>query len=88
LESYGALLRKNMSVRGQLFKEIAVQEHPDVLLQSKESITLREDIILPVLVIQQYALMQLESTGGQPEVYEKLVIRSLYGIINAARNSA
>lgn len=90
-EEFGELWRaiaEEHARTSQLFKEIAVQEHPDVLLQSKESISLREDIILPVLVIQQYALMQLEASSGAPEVYEKLVIRSLYGIINAARNSA
>lgn len=90
-EEYGALWRavaEEHERTGQLFKEIASQGHPELLLQSKESINLREDIILPVLAIQQYALMQLESARDQPEVYEKLVIRSLYGIINAARNSA
>jgi phosphoenolpyruvate carboxylase len=88
---YGELWRaiaEEYERTGQMFKEIATQEHPEVLLQSKESIALREDIILPVLVIQQYALMQLESAQYQSEVYEKLVVRSLYGIINAARNSA
>ncbi len=57
----------------------------------KESIKLREEIVLPLLVIQQYALIQLQKGGlsdEQKEEYEALVIRSLYGNINASRNSA
>lgn len=57
----------------------------------KASIGLRENIVLPLLVIQQYALITLRSaklTAKQRETYEKMVIRSLYGNINASRNSA
>ena len=57
----------------------------------RASIQMRDKIVLPLLTIQQYALHQL----NQPEtneqlkvVYEKLVTRSMFGIINAARNSA
>ena len=47
-------------------------------------------IVKPLLTIQQYALSQLRK---KPEsefspVYEKLVIRSLFGNTNASRNSA
>ena len=58
------------------------------VLESNSSIELRETIVLPLLIIQQYALMQLESKKSSSEVYENLIIRTLYGIINAARNSA
>lgn len=56
---------------------------------SRESIKIRENIVLPLLVIQQYALARI-SEGDTPyrEVYEKIVTRSLYGNINASRNSA
>lgn len=54
---------------------------------SRESIKIREKIVLPLLVIQQYALQKVTS-GEQQEVYDKLVTRSLYGNINASRNSA
>ena len=57
----------------------------------RSSITLRESIVLPLLVIQQYALIRLrnsETTPRQRKVLEKLVLRSLSGNINAARNSA
>ena len=60
----------------------------DQALASNASIELREGIVLPLLIIQQYALMQLEAGAEKRELYEKLVIRTLYGIINAARNSA
>src|SRR6202035_2148208 len=57
------------------------------------SIQMRERIVLPLSTIQQYALTKfqnLEKSGeNKPmkEVYEKLIIRSSFGIINAARNS-
>ncbi len=55
---------------------------------SKSSIQQRESIVLPLLTIQQYALLQIQSKTENYEVYEKLVVRSLYGNINASRNSA
>jgi phosphoenolpyruvate carboxylase len=57
----------------------------------KESIALREETVLPLLVIQQYALMKLREndlTDEQKETLEKIIIRSLFGNINASRNSA
>ncbi len=60
----------------------------------KASIQERERIVLPLLTIQQYALREiqkLQKTRDTPElldVYEKMVTRSLFGNINASRNSA
>jgi phosphoenolpyruvate carboxylase len=60
----------------------------------KASIEIRESIVLPLLTIQQYALKQiqeLQKTEGNTEeieVFEKMVMRSLFGNINASRNSA
>ncbi len=62
----------------------------------KASIDVRESIVLPLLTIQQFALkkvrdMQLEGVGENDElmkVYQKIVTRSLFGNINASRNSA
>ncbi len=57
--------------------------------KSKESIKIREEIVLPLLIIQNYALQKLQSLSGEERtVWEKLVVRSLYGNINASRNSA
>ncbi len=55
---------------------------------SGESIRIREDLVVPLLVIQQYALMKVEEDVSERAVYEKIVTRSLYGNINASRNSA
>jgi Phosphoenolpyruvate carboxylase len=58
------------------------------------SIQMRERIVLPLTTIQQYAMTRIRqmeqqsATSGQREIYEKLVIRSSFGIINAGRNSA
>lgn len=61
----------------------------------KASIDLREKIVLPLLTVQQYALMHIRELKQDPEknakaieVYEKIVTRSLFGNINASRNSA
>ncbi|MFN2423079.1 MAG: phosphoenolpyruvate carboxylase [Cryomorphaceae bacterium] len=61
----------------------------------KASIALREEIVLPLLAIQQYGLInikKLEAKGKgdskEADVLRKLVMRSLYGNINASRNSA
>jgi phosphoenolpyruvate carboxylase len=55
---------------------------------SKNSIGIREDIVLPLLIIQQAALQKIENKSDFKEDYEKLIRRSLYGNINASRNSA
>ncbi|MBC6999555.1 phosphoenolpyruvate carboxylase [Cytophaga sp. FL35] len=55
---------------------------------SRESIRIRENIVLPLLVIQQYALQKIGQETEYNDLYEKIVTRSLYGNINASRNSA
>ncbi len=60
---------------------------------SAKSIEIREKTILPLLVIQQYALQKIEkgfdkSQAEKEKAYQKIVKRSLYGSINASRNSA
>ncbi|ALM47592.1 phosphoenolpyruvate carboxylase [Flavobacterium psychrophilum] len=70
--------------------EELMENYPD----GKASIKLREHIVLPLLTIQQYALNKIRQmkNGGEDaalmEVYEKIVTRSLFGNINASRNSA
>jgi phosphoenolpyruvate carboxylase len=57
----------------------------------KHSILLRDRIVLPLLTVQQYALgkMQEEDLSTESKnAYEKLLTRTMFGIINAARNSA
>jgi len=52
------------------------------------SIKLRENIVLPLLTIQQYAFQKIEQKSAHIQSYEKIIHRSLYGNINASRNSA
>lgn len=59
------------------------------------SISMRERIVLPLLTIQQYAMMQIRQMDAElapasslKSTYEKLVVRCSFGIINAGRNSA
>lgn len=60
----------------------------------KLSIQMRQRIVLPLTTIQQYALTkirEIEKEGDKSDlkkVYEKLVVRCSFGIINAERNSA
>jgi phosphoenolpyruvate carboxylase len=58
------------------------------------SVELREKMILPLCVIQQYALCMVNrlknenADTGLIKKYTRMIIRSSYGIINAGRNSA
>ena len=61
----------------------------------KASIAIRENIVLPLLTIQQFALRKIQELQKEEnpdleliKVYEKMVTRSLFGNINASRNSA
>lgn len=63
-----------------------MERSPDIAA----SIDLRESIILPLLVLQQAALQWIDGQGrapATPEVLEKLVVRSMFGIVNAGRNA-
>ncbi|RDI50197.1 phosphoenolpyruvate carboxylase [Flavobacterium glaciei] len=68
-----------------------MENYPD----GKASIQIRERIVMPLLTIQQYALLRINELNKetQPDealikVYEKIVTRSLFGNTNASRNSA
>lgn len=72
-----------LSGHSQLMEEYPVDRH---------SISMRERIILPLITIQQYALVQVRENKEIDEktrdIYEKLIVRCSFGIINAGRNSA
>ena len=59
---------------------------------NRDSIKLREKIVLPLIAIQQYALQHIRHLEGSEKQHEKsyrkLIMRCMFGIINAARNSA
>ena len=68
-----------------------MDNYPD----NKASIEVRENIVLPLLTIQQYALIRIKELNLEKiknheliAVYEKMVTRSLFGNTNASRNSA
>ena len=79
-------------------QSILLEDNPT----SRLSIALRQKLVLPLLVIQQYALtraQQLEGVVAEDNreesaeaalyaLYEKMVMRSLFGNVNASRNSA
>ncbi|NVJ85266.1 MAG: phosphoenolpyruvate carboxylase [Algoriphagus sp.] len=54
----------------------------------KTSIAIREKIVLPLITIQQYAIQTMLEDGKDKAVLQKLILRSMFGIINAARNAA
>ena len=62
---------------------------------TKASIELRENIILPLITMQQYALMKVKAIekGDKKNekwkaAYEMMIIRAFFGSINASRNAA
>ncbi|QSW89040.1 MULTISPECIES: phosphoenolpyruvate carboxylase [Flavobacterium] len=68
-----------------------MENYPDGIA----SIQIRERIVLPLLTIQQYALLRINELNKENspneeliKVYEKIVTRSLFGNTNASRNSA
>jgi phosphoenolpyruvate carboxylase len=56
----------------------------------RRSIAIRERIVLPLVIIQHYALQCLNNSKDEElnKIYNKLVIRTVYGIVNAGRNLA
>ncbi|MDA9107141.1 phosphoenolpyruvate carboxylase [Flavobacteriaceae bacterium] len=82
-------LSKKMILRLSGFKELMENEPAN-----KASIQTREKIVLPLITIQQYALRKIKDIERRKvpkkdlDVYEKMVTRSLFGNINASRNSA
>jgi phosphoenolpyruvate carboxylase len=57
-------------------------------LSIRESIKLRERIVLPLIAIQQYALQKIRKEKEPDQSLRTLIVRCMFGIINAARNSA
>jgi phosphoenolpyruvate carboxylase len=77
----------------KLSKEMTLLISQSSILMEEEpvprnSIEIREQIVLPLLVIQEYGLQKIEQNSKYKTNYEKMVKRSLYGNINASRNSA
>ena len=83
------ILTKKMLLKISNFKELMENEPANKL-----SIQTRENVVMPLITIQQYALQivkEIESgdlDNKKISVFEKIITRSLYGNINASRNSA
>lgn len=93
---YGGIW-KQMYDEHNLSKEmvLAIANLPQLMDNNptiRDSVKLRERIVLPLIAIQQFALMNLRYQQDQnkdhDQLYRKLIIRCMFGIINAARNSA
>ena len=83
------ILTKKMLLKISSFNELMENEPANKL-----SIQTRENVVMPLITIQQYALQivkEIESgdlDDKKISVFEKIITRSLYGNINASRNSA
>ncbi|MGM5630579.1 phosphoenolpyruvate carboxylase [Apibacter raozihei] len=78
-----------------LTKDLLLEVSKQNLLMEKEemnrlSVLCREKIMLPLLIIQQYSLQKIHEAETDEErlTYERMLVRTLFGIINASRNSA
>lgn len=79
-------------------KELAYLTETKVLMThypvERHSIEIRETMVLPLATIQQYAMKKIrieaakKDSQSSNEIYEKLVMRCSFGLINAGRNSA
>ena len=83
------MLYKEFLLTKKIFLELSGQK--DLMYDQpagKKSIKIREEIVLPLLTIQQYALMKVRKIQKEKDkkVFEKLILRSLFGNINASRN--
>ena len=81
-------LTKKMLLKVSGFKTLMENEPANKL-----SIQTRENIVLPLITIQQYSLQKIQKIISSREskdlkTYQKIVTRSLFGNINASRNSA
>ncbi|MAR26587.1 MAG: hypothetical protein CMC50_04075 [Flavobacteriaceae bacterium] len=82
------ILSKSMILKLTGFKKLMENEPAN-----RDSINKREEIVLPLITIQQHALKKISELSNQKSslkvnVYENMVTRSLFGNINASRNSA
>ena len=86
------MIRDEYELTAKLYLELSntksIMENDSM---GKHSIQLRDRIVLPLLTIQQYALCKIQDSSVEDSLkkdYEKLLTRTMFGIINAARNSA
>jgi len=89
LGAFWKILYDEFILTKDLLKKLTGQKH---LMENypvdRKSIAVREKIILPLVLIQHYALHKLQGklSAEQQNIYEKLAMRTVYGIVNAGRN--
>ena len=94
-EFWDIIYNEYTSTKRLLLKLTGYKELMENEPAGKASIEVRESIVLPLLTIQQYALKKIQELEKadvkdmeQIKIFEKIVTRSLFGNINASRNSA
>ena len=81
----------NFSITNEKFVNNNYEVDFEVKFDKKKLLSfIREKNVMPRLTIQQFDLMKIRKKGTNVDekVYEKLILRSLFGNINASRNSA
>lgn len=93
-KEYGSLWRKIHHEYQTCVKLINKISGMKTLMENEpagyQSITIREDLVVPLAVIQQYALNKLSNpkiSEQEKRLLEKMIVRTLYGMTNAGRNS-
>jgi phosphoenolpyruvate carboxylase len=93
-EKFGAFW-KQLKDEFELTKSLLLElTNTEILMEDspvdRRSIGIREKIVLPLVIMQHYALNCMNNTTDKEliEIYDKLVIRTVYGIVNAGRNLA
>lgn len=89
------IYHENLLTREMILKLTGFESLMENEIAGKASIKIREEIVQPLLTIQQSALMHIldaknsdDTTDATTALYQKMVTRSLFGNINASRNSA
>ncbi|MFL0681873.1 phosphoenolpyruvate carboxylase type 1 [Algoriphagus aquaeductus] len=87
-EFWGILYQEFLQSVEKLKEISGMQELLEDNPVSKASIEIRERIVLPLITIQQYAIQCGLENGSSTAILDKLILRTMFGIINAMRNAA
>ncbi|MFC3199280.1 phosphoenolpyruvate carboxylase [Parapedobacter deserti] len=94
-ETFGGFWKKMRDEYERTKRYVLKLSGSSVLMENypveRESIAMREKIVLPLLIIQHYAIKKLQEgnlSEKDSKVFSKLVTRTVYGVVNAGRNLA
>ena len=90
-EFWCTLYDEYVKTKNYLLKLSGANELMENYPVERASILEREKIVLPLLIIQHYAIRKLREENlsvEQEDVYRKLIGRTIYGVVNAGRNLA